>query len=379
MQYRKFERSGVKASVLGFGCMRLPVQAGVEGDPIDRPEAIRMIRKAIDSGVTYVDTAYGYHNGDSENLVGEALQDGYRERVLLATKLPVWKVEKYEDMERLLDEQLTKLKTDHVDFYLLHALDKARFHQMRDLNVFKFLDDMVAKGKIKYPAFSFHDNAEAFREIVDSYPWHMAQIQMNVLDEFNQATLEGMKYAASKGIGIVIMEPLRGGALAAKLPEEIRALYEKAPVKRSAVEWAFRWLYDQPEIMTILSGMSSMEQLEDNLKIFEGALPGTMTADEKELMTQVRLAYESRVRVGCTGCEYCMPCPAGVQIPKIFRNLDSNAMFDTLDKFSGFYNKLVSEGHGADQCVKCGACESVCPQHFDIRDKLESIHKEFAQ
>lgn len=153
MQYRKFERSGVKASVLGFGCMRLPVQAGVEGDPIDRPEAIRMIRKAIDSGVTYVDTAYGYHNGDSENLVGEALQDGYRERVLLATKLPVWKVEKYEDMERLLDEQLSKLKTDHVDFYLLHALDKARFHQMRDLNVFKFLDDMVAKGKIKYPAF----------------------------------------------------------------------------------------------------------------------------------------------------------------------------------------------------------------------------------
>ncbi len=249
MQYRKFERSGVTASVLGYGCMRLPVQAGVEGDPIDRPEAIRLIRKAIDSGVTYVDTAYGYHNEDSENLVGEALQDGYRERVLLATKLPVWKVEKYEDMERLLDEQLSKLKTDHVDFYLLHALDLKRFHQMRDLNVFKFLDDMVAKGKIKYPSFSFHDDAAAFREIVDSYPWHMAQIQMNVLDEFNQATLEGMKYAASKGIGIVIMEPLRGGALAAKLPAEIRELYEKAPVKRSAVEWAFRWLYNQPEVM----------------------------------------------------------------------------------------------------------------------------------
>lgn len=378
MQYREFMDGALRVSTLGMGCMRLPTLPG-EGQPIDRPEAIRIIRKAIDSGVNYVDTAYGYHGGDSENLVGEALQDGYREKVILATKLPVWLVNSYEDMERLLDEQLAKLKTDHVDFYLLHALEKERFRKMRELGVLKFLDEMVQKGKIKYPSFSFHDDAAAFREIIDAYPWKMAQIQMNLLDEFNQATAEGMSYAQSKGVSIVIMEPLRGGALAGKVPPEVQALYDGFPTKRSPAEWAFRWVYNRPEVLTVLSGMSTMEQLEDNLRIFDQAVAGSMTPAEGELLTNVRKAYESRMRVGCTGCEYCMPCPAGVKIPDIFRSLDGHAMFDTLDEFKRNYNeKIVKEGHGADQCVACGACEQACPQHFDIREKLKAIDKEFA-
>ncbi len=379
MQYRKFPKSGVQVSPLGFGCMRFPVQ-NVEGAPIDRPEAIRLLRYAIDHGVNYVDTAYGYHNEDSENLVGEALQDGYRDKVVLATKLPVWKVEKTEDMEALLDVQLKKLQVDHVDFYLLHALTKERFDAVKRLGVLEFLDCMVEKGKIKYPSFSFHDDAKAFIDIVDSYPWHMAQVQMNVLDEFNQATLDGVRYAAKKDIGIVVMEPLRGGALAGKTPENVQAIYAAAPQKRSAVEWAFRWVYDMPEVITILSGMSNMEQLQDNLHIFEEAAPNVMTAQEKSMMEQIRKAYESRIRVGCTGCEYCMPCPSGVKIPGIFRPLDEALMFDQTAQFKERYNQaILKEGGGADQCVECGACESVCPQHIEIIKQLKRVHAEFAE
>ena len=371
MNYRKFPGTDVTASALGMGCMRLPVQ-DVEGHPIDRPEAIRMIRHAIDNGVNYVDTAWGYHNEDSEVLVGEALQDGYREKAVLTSKLPVWKVEKYEDMERLLDIQLSRLQTDHLDFYLLHALDKDRFHKVVELGVFRFLDDMVKKGKIHYPGFSFHDDAEAFREIVDAYPWKLAQIQINVLDEFKQATYEGAKYAASKGIGVVVMEPLRGGSLTKTIPADVQELYDAAPVKRTPADWAFRWVIDKPEFITVLSGMSTMEQLDENIRIFSECEAGCLSEADTKLLNDVRATYERRVRVGCTGCEYCQPCPAEVKIPNIFRRYDQAAIFDDMPAFAAYYRKEVGENH----CLECGACESACPQHIAIRDMLKQIQAE---
>jgi len=376
MQMIHFPGTDITASRLGLGCMRFPVTAE---NKIDRPAAIALIRRAIDNGVTYIDTAYPYHAGESEVVVGEALKDGYRERVTLVTKLPVWKVESYGDMERLLDEQLAKLQTDHVDFYLLHSLSWDSYEKVRALGAHDFLDRMVEKGKIRYPAFSFHDDAEAFRKIVTDYPWKMAQIQMNVLDEFNQATLQNAyEYAEARGIGVVVMEPLRGGALARNVPQEILDIYAEANTQRSPVEWAFRWLYDKSPLKTILSGMSSEEQLMDNIRIFSEAECGVLTEAEKDMMTRVRLTYESRVRVGCTGCEYCMPCPRGVKIPKIFRSLDNAAVFNTLDAYKARYAAIVAKGEGADKCVRCGLCEKQCPQHIAIRDKLSAIHEEFA-
>ncbi len=373
MKYRTFPSTDCTVSTLGMGCMRLPTLA-TEGNPIDYPAAIELVRHAIDGGVTYVDTAYGYHNEDSERLVGEALKDGYREKVTLATKLPVWKVEKYEDMERLLDEQLAKLQQDHVDVYLLHAIDKARFDKMMELNVLNFLDEMVAKGKIRYPGFSFHGDAADFRAIIDAYDWKVCQIQINILDEFKQATLEGAKYAASKGIGVIVMEPLRGGALTKTLPAEIKALYDAAPAKRTPADWAFRWVIDKPEFITVLSGMSTMEQVDENLKIFDEAEAGCLDAAEAKLLTDVRLAYEKRIKIGCTGCEYCLPCPQEVKIPNIFRGYDQASMFDTYEDFFARYKKNNPE----NLCVSCGACVAACPQHFPtpIYEMLANIYEE---
>ena len=371
---RNFPAANHAVSALGMGCMRMPTR-NEEGNPIDRPEAIRLIRHLIDNGVTYVDTAYGYHDGNSEGLVGEALKDGYRERVTLATKLPVWLVSERADMEKLLDEQLARLQTDHVDVYLAHALDGERFDKMRELGLFDFMDEMVAKGKIRYPGFSFHDDAAAFRRIVDSYGWKVAQVQMNLLDEFNQATMDGVRYAAGKGIGIVVMEPVRGGALVKTVPDEIRALYEAGAPGRSAAEWAFRWLIDKPEFMTILSGMSTMEQADDNLRIFSSAEAGCLSDAEKETIEKVRKAYEARIKVGCTGCEYCMPCPQGIKIPEIFKGYDTASMFGDFTGFTKRYNEMEVN---ASACVGCGSCVAACPQHFKtpIPEMLKQIHGE---
>lgn len=374
MKYRDFPAAGKQVSALGMGCMRMPT-LNEEGNPINRPEAIRLIRHLIDGGVTYVDTAYGYHNGNSEGLVGEALKDGYRERVTLATKLPVWLVKERADMERLLDEQLARLGVDYVDIYLAHALDGKGFDRVAALGLLEFMDEMVAKGKIRYPGFSFHDDYEPFRHIIDSYDWKVAQVQMNVLDEFNQATMEGVRYAASKGIRIVVMEPVRGGALVRGVPDEIKALYEAGAPGRSAAEWAFRWLIDKPEFMTILSGMSNQEQADDNLRIFDEADVGCLSEAEKDVLTQVRKAYEARIKVGCTGCEYCMPCPQGINIPKIFKSYDTASMFGDDAGFRKQYNEMDVN---ASACVSCGACVSACPQHFKtpIYEMLQKIHEE---
>lgn len=373
MIYRKFPGTDIKVSALGMGAMRLPTLPE-EDKPIDRPAAIKLIRHAIDSGVNYVDTAYGYHGGDSERLVGEALQDGYREKVILATKLPCWLVEKYEDMERLLDEQLAKLKVDHVDVYLLHAVNGESFKKMNALGFQKFLDDMVAKGKIKYPGFSFHDDKDVFLKVLDSYDWKVCQVQMNVLDEFNQATMDGVREAARRGIGVIVMEPVRGGALTKNVPEEVKKLYATVEGDRTPAEWAFRWLIDKPEFMTVLSGMSNAEQLEENIRTFSSATSSCLAPIEKSVLTRVRQAYEARIKVGCTGCDYCQPCPAEVKISRIFQGYDRANMFDELEGFFARYKK----NFGELACVNCGACVSACPQHFatPIPDMLRQIYEE---
>lgn len=374
MEYRSFPGTEVKASLLGMGCMRLPTN---EDGSINEPEAIALIRYAIDHGVTYVDTAYGYHGGMSEVLVGKALKDGYREKVTLTSKLPVWLVKTYDDMERLLDEQLGRLQTDHLDFYLLHALSADRFHEMQRLDYKKFLCDMISKGKIRYPGFSFHDSADTFREILDDFDWKLAQAQMNLLDEYNQATLDGIKYAEQKGVGIVVMEPLRGGMLAKNPPENVAKVYAELDEDRTNIDWCFRWLYNQPGVKVILSGMSNDAQLKDNLRIFENTSANCLSEKQLDGLTAVRKAYESRVRIGCTGCRYCADCPREVHIDRIFRELDTCTMFDDMPRYAKTYAKLVEEKHDGSMCVKCGKCEKVCPQKFPIRKLLEEIDAEF--
>ena len=368
-----FPRIEIESTMLGFGCMRLPTTA--EGK-IDEPEAIRMIRHAIDSGLRYIDTAYPYHGGESEVVVGKALQDGYREKVVLATKLPCWAVKTHEDMMRLLDEQLRKLQTDHIDFYLLHAMNKDRLAEMQRLDYKSFLAEAQAQGKIRYPAFSFHDDAETFLKILNDYDWAMCQVQMNILDDEDQATLEGIREAGRRGVGVVVMEPLRGGLLA-NPPQDIVDIYDRQPVRRSPVEWAFRYLYGMPEVITILSGMSTWEQLQDNLRIFDLPERPVLSDDEKRLFADVKAAYLACTKTRCTGCRYCQPCPKGVAIPRIFQGYDTTLMRRD-GSFTQGYARIAEDKADASLCVKCRKCEGACPQHLPIVQYLEEIHAQCA-
>lgn len=370
---------GDKAMVsrLGFGCMRLPLTDPQDASTINRPLAISMIRHAIDNGVTYIDTAYGYHGGNSEGLVGEALKDGYREKVQLATKLPLWLIETREDMDRIFNEQLERLQVDYVDFYLLHAVDKERYEKVKELGYQGFLDQKIKEGKVRFPGFSFHDDLDTFIKVVDDYPWAMSQIQLNILDDDYQAGIKGLQYAADKGIKLVIMEPLRGGALA-NPPKEVQAAYDAFSVKRSSVEWCFRYLYNMPQVMTILSGMSTMEQIEDNLRIFKNAAANTMAEDELALIEKVKQLFLARIKTKCTACSYCQPCPQNVHIPNIFNDYDSHLILDQVDNFKNQYQNLIKEGKDASLCIACGQCEEACPQHLPIIDLLAEIHNELA-
>lgn len=379
MQYRKFGKTGFDVSTFGLGCMRLPLKVLADGKTeygqIDEEKAIEMIRYAINHGVNYVDTAYTYHEENSERVVGKALKDGYRARTMLATKLPVWKAVKAEDFERMLDEQLDKLQTDYIDFYLLHTLNREIWSKAKAMGVLDFLDRVKASGKIKYAGFSFHDQLDVFKEIIDSYDkWDMCQVQFNILDEHKQAGIEGIEYAASRGIPVVIMEPLRGGSLA-KVSSDIKAVWDKSGLERSHIEWAFRWICNHPEVTVVLSGVSTMEQLKDNIRIFENALPNSMSEQELAVVKEVQACYKSRIKVGCTGCRYCMPCPSGVDIPGIFGRYDDAMLFDTLEDHRVKYKRgIIGKGKDPSQCVECGHCESVCPQHISIIEKLKEAH-----
>jgi hypothetical protein len=373
MQYRTFGRLDWRPSALGFGMMRLPVIGG-DASKIDEPEATRMLRWAIDHGVNYVDTAYRYHDGASEPLVGRALQDGYREQVKLATKLPAWLVKTANDFDRYLNEQLERLQTDHIDFYLLHSLSADTWHNLRDLNVFRWAEKAMAQGRFLHLGFSFHDKYEVFQEIVDAYDnWTFCQIQYNYMDEELQAGTRGLKYAAGKGLAIVVMEPIRGGFLA-RPPQSVQMLWDAAPVKRTPAEWALRWVWSHPEVSLLLSGMSTMEQVQQNVVSASQPDYNVLTAEELMLIGQVRDAYHALRPIPCTNCGYCQPCPNGVNIPGVFGIYNEGIMYDAQAHSKWLYSQQ-KETERANNCQECGECEEKCPQQIEIMEWLKKAHE----
>ncbi|MGD9145811.1 MAG: aldo/keto reductase [Anaerolineae bacterium] len=375
MQYRSFGNLDWQPSALGFGAMRLPT---IDDDPsqIDEPEATRMVRYAIDQGVNYVDTAYPYHRQASEPFLGRALQDGYRERVKLATKMPVWLVEGAEDFDRYLDEQLERLQTSHIDFYLLHGLGQARWPTIRDLNVFDWAEGAIADGRIRHLGFSFHDQYELFEEIVDASDlWTFCQIQYNYMDIEYQAGTKGLKYAADKGLAVVIMEPIRGGRLANKIPPTVQEIWDGASIQRTPAEWALQWVWNQPEISLLLSGMSTMEQVEQNLASAGRSGPGTLTAEELALYDRVREEYDKLCPIPCTDCKYCLPCPSGVNIPRVFEVYNDLMMYGDENRAQMVYNVFMNEDERANLCIDCGECLEKCPQMIEIPDWLAKAHE----
>ncbi|MDD1724917.1 MAG: aldo/keto reductase [Methanospirillum sp.] len=373
MQYRRVPKTGDRLSALGFGAMRLPMKRG----RIDEEKATLLLREAIDSGINYVDTAFTYHGGESEKFLGLALRDGYREKVRLADKLPPWNVEIREDMDKILDIQLKRLATDHIDYYLLHSLNGPTWRRLSGLGVIEFLESARNAGKIRNIGFSFHGDRRSFREIVDAYDWTFCQIQYNFLDEENQAGTEGLQYAASKQIAVMVMEPLRGGVLAGKLPEEVVSLYESAEKRLSAAGWGLSWVWNHPEVTVVLSGMNDTKHLAENLATCETALPGTLDEKEQEMMQKVQAVFRRLMKIGCTGCSYCMPCPSGVNIPQCFYFY--NQYYMTGDRLitRGFYAMQLMGGMGepanASLCRNCGKCEVICPQHIPIPDELKKV------
>jgi hypothetical protein len=363
-------RTGDKISILGFGCMRLPLNA--DGG-IDEERATAMIRSSIDRGVNYVDTAWAYHGGESEPLVGRALEGGYREKVFLATKLPSWLIETPSDMDRYLDAQLSKLRTDHIDYYLLHSLNTERWGIVKRNGYEKFLEKAIDDGRIRRAGFSFHDKLPLFKEIVDDWPWHFCQIQYNYLDTNYQAGTEGLKYAAAKNIGVVIMEPLRGGNLAQNVPDAVKRIWNESPKTLSPAGWALRWLWNQPEVSVVLSGMTTESDLDDNLSVADEGGINSLTPAEQDMISRVKEEYRTRMKVGCTSCQYCMPCPAGVNIPECFNRYNIAFMFDDVERAKQTYSLFLKPGARASACVQCGACEEKCPQNLPVREHLASV------
>ena len=378
MLYRRMNKLPVDLSILGFGCMRLPVRK--EGN-IDEEQATAMLRYAIDHGVNYVDTAYPYHNGESEPFVGRALQEGYREKVFLATKLPSWLIKSRADMDHYLDEQLKRLQTDHIDFYLVHGLMNPFWENLRTLGVTDFLDNAIDDGRIKYAGFSFHDELAMFKEIINAYDWTFCQIQYNFMDEKYQAGTEGLQYAADHGIGVVVMEPLRGGMLTKDIPS-INDIWKKSPVRRSATEWALRWVWNHPEATVVLSGMSNFEQVRQNLVYAENGLPNSLSSEDIALFKDVEAEYRNRIQIPCTGCRYCMPCQANVSIPECFEMYNQGCMFDAPEvaRYNyGFLGGMFGSPGFASQCLECGECEKKCPQGISIPEQLKKVAAYFGR
>ena len=378
MLYRKAPKTGDELSILGFGCMRLAQKDG----RIDEERATRQIRHAIDRGVNYIDTAWPYHAGESEPFVGRVLADGYRERVRLATKLPAWLVKNRADMDRFLNAQLEKLNTSRIDYYLVHSLNGGSWDRIAALGVAEFLDRAQADGRIANAGFSYHGLREDFPRVAGAYPWTFCQIQYNYLDEELQAGTEGLLDAARKGLAVIVMEPLRGGTLAAAPPPAIDALWRKAELRRTPAEWALRWVWNHPEVTVVLSGMNDEAQVEENLRIAADAFPGSLTPAEVGLVESVGRKYREIMKVGCTGCGYCQPCPSGVDVPGCF---DAFNAFHTFGKTREARFQYVLRASGilsghpgyASLCSQCGDCLDKCPQSLAIPDLLEQVVAQF--
>lgn len=364
--------------------MRLPV-TGDDPTNIDEEKTINMIRYAIDQGVNFIDTAYPYHGlsldhgGASEPFLAKVLKDGYREKVMVATKLPSWAIKTREDMDRFLNEQLERLETDCIDFYMVHGINKAYWKNLTELRFEEFLDDALSSGKIKNAGFSFHDRLELFKEVVDHYDWSFCLIQLNYLDDDYQAGIEGMKYASSQGLGIATMEPLKGGNLVNSIPPEVHELFENADPKMSHAEWALRWVWNHPEVAVVLSGMNSMEQVRENIEIAQLAHPPMLTDTELEITSQAKSIFQEKVKINCTDCGYCLPCPSGVNIPENFNRYNDFFLFGTpemIKQYKFSYHNFMPEDEHAAACNECGICEEHCTQGIPIIKELKKV-KEF--
>ena len=373
------KKTGDTLSILGFGCMRVPQRRG----RIDEAQATRQIRFAIDQGVNYLDTAMLYHMGANEPFLGRALADGYREKVKLATKPLLSAIKTREDMDRVLNTQLDRLKSDYIDYYLFHGLNGLVWKKMRELGGRDFMDKAKADGRIRSAGFSFHGDIDAFKGIVDDYDWDACLIQYNYLDVNNQAGTEGLKYAAARGLGVVIMEPLRGGNLTGRIPTAVQAIWDEADVKRSPAEWALRWVWNHPEVTVVLSGMNRDDHIRENLRVADDAYPNSLSEKELELVSRVAETYRGLMKAGCTGCRYCMPCPSGVDIPSCFELHNGAHLFG--DKRVARVMYLLRHwglgGVGgsslASQCVECGECEEKCPQGLPVSRLLKDVAKNF--
>jgi hypothetical protein len=375
MKYRKFGKLDFNVSALGLGCMRLPTKDNMPmSGEIDEQESLRIIRTAIDKGINYIDTAYPYHNGNSELILGKALRDGYRNKVKIATKSPVWFISSPDDFDKYLNEQLKKLETDHIDFYLLHGLSLQRWKDV----VLKFgmlekAEKAIADGRIGHLGFSFHDKQDAFKPIVDGYDrWEFCQIQYNYMDTHNQAGTEGLRYAASKGLAVIIMEPLLGGRLA-NPPQDIKKLFSEHPIKRTPAQWALQWVWNQPEATFLLSGMSSMPQLEENLETADKLSAVPLTPADLELIAKARKAFLKRASIPCTKCGYCLPCPHGVNIPGVIELYNNGIIYNDMASSKFAYGRFFQETERASACIACKECEKKCPQGLEISKLMPFI------
>jgi len=380
MRKKLFGRTGAELSVLGFGCMRLPLADPKDPAKIDQGLAIAMIRRGIDGGINYVDSAWPYHGnsrvepGESEPLVGKALQNGYRDKVYLATKMPTWFIENKKQMNEILDRQLSRLKTSHIDFYLAHNLNNQVWPAIKEKGLLEFMDEALKDGRIKQAGFSFHDRYDLFENIVESYDWSLAQIQYNYLDIEYQAGRRGLKLAAAKGLGVSIMEPLRGGFLINHIPVEMKKMLNEMRPEWSLADWAFRWLWNEPEVGLVLSGMSTMEQVEENLTIADSAT--VLSEKEIDALAQVRNIFRERLKANCTGCGYCLPCPEGVNIPKNFMFLNDYYLADAedvRDRSRVLVKALIRPDEIFGKCVHCRQCEEKCPQNLPVSELMEDM------
>jgi hypothetical protein len=374
MQYRKFGKLDWQASILGFGCMRLPTADGnVMGGNIIESEALRMIGQAVDRGVNYFDTAYVYHEGKSEMILGKALR-GRRDKVRIATKSPVWQIEKAADFDRILNEQLRKLQTDRIDFYLLHALDKRRWSDIvLKHKLLERAEAAIGDGRIRHLGFSFHDNYDSFSEIISGYDrWTFCQIQYNYMDTENQAGAKGLELAAARGLAVVIMEPLLGGRLAHP-PPPVREVIDRCKIKRPAADWALQWLWNQPDVSVVLSGMSNMGQVEANLDSADHARGNSFGSVEVELIAEMQQRYRQRAAIPCTQCNYCMPCPNGVDIPANFGIYNDAFLYEDIPGARFKYKIFIAETARADACMACHDCEDLCPQKIAISQWMPKV------
>ena len=381
MRHRKIETMDWSTSVLGFGCMRLPTIGEGDAKKIDEPKAIEQIRYGIDSGINYIDTAWPYHNKTSEIVVGKALQDGYREKVCLVTKAPIWEYQVPEDFDKCLQIQLDKLQTDHLDIYLLHALNKGRFAKVKELKVLESAIRASEQGLIRLIGFSFHGNYEVFRDILDAFEWDICQIQFNYLDINSQATEKGLLYAGEKNIPVIVMEPLRGGKLVRETPQ-IQEIITRALVKRTLADWAFQFVWNYPQVKVVLSGMNTLEMIKENIESASNSEANSFTHEDFNVIGQLREAYQGMMVVPCTQCEYCMPCPSGVGIPTNLRLLNEAAWTGSAQAMQGWFDEMAQTpddlkekvNNGAAQlCIECGECLDKCPQSIQIPNELKKV------